>query len=315
MTRDSSNNSFPALNCEKKEFEFMHKIYTLLPSFLARTAFLAGVFVAVAGTARADGVACEPAKMAAKYPALAGKTIKIGQDGESVPFSMRDPKDFTKLSGLDADLARATFACVGVPIDFSVGTWAGLIPATMAGQIDIMWDTLLYTPDRAKKMDFVVYMNAATGMLVAKGNPKNIHSLGDLCGITATTTLGTTQEALLRDASGKCVAAGKTALNIITSSDMPSGVRLVQNGRADLVSINKFVGESLVAANPTVIESAFDVVTGAKISVGTAKGNPDLIKAIQDGLTAIRADGTEKAIYQRYNVDYSLTTEPTVLTE
>jgi len=232
-----------------------------------------------------------------------------------VPFSMRDPKDFSKLIGLDADLAQATFACIGVPMQFVVGTWSGLIPAAMAGQIDVMWDTLLYTPERAKKLDFVNYMNAATGMLVAKGNPKNIHGLGDLCGLTGTTTLGTTQEAMLRDASGKCVAVGKAAVNIITSTDMPSGLRFVQNARADLVAVNKFVGDSMVAANSTTVESAFDVITGAKIAVGTAKGNVDLVKALRDGLAAIRASGAEKAIYDRYHIDYGLTTEPVVLTE
>jgi polar amino acid transport system substrate-binding protein len=286
-----------------------------LPGFLRGAAFLAFLAVSALCGAKAEDAACEPAKLAAKYPGLAGKTIKIGQDGESVPFSTRDPKDFSKLVGLDADLARATFACIGVPMEFVIGTWSGLIPAAMSGQIDLMWDTLLYTPERAKKLDFVVYMNAATGMLVAKGNPKNIHALGDLCSLTATTALGTTQEAMLRDASSKCVAAGKPAVNIITSTDMPSGMRLVQNARADLVAVNKFVGESMVAANPTTMESAFDVVTGAKIAVGTAKGNPDLVKALRDGLTAIRASGAEKAIYERYHVDYSLTTEPTILTE
>ncbi len=275
-----------------------------LPAFLRGAASLALVAVSALCGAKADEATCEPAKLATKYPGLAGKTIKIGQDGESVPFSMRDPKDFSKLVGLDADLAQATFACIGVPMQFVIGTWSGLIPAAMSGQIDIMWDTLLYTPERAKKLDFVVYMNAATGMLVAKGNPKNIHSLGDLCGLT-----------MLRDASSKCVAAGKPAVNIITSTDMPSGMRLVQNARADLVAVNKFVGESMVTSNPTTIESAFDVITGAKIAVGTAKGNPDLVKALRDGLTAIRASGAEKAIYERYHVDYSLTTEPVTLTE
>jgi polar amino acid transport system substrate-binding protein len=274
-----------------------------------------GLALALSSPAHADDVTCEPTKAATKYPTLAGKTIKVGQDGESVPFSQRDPKDFNKLIGLDADLARAAFACVGVPIDFTIGTWSGLIPAVMAGQIDVMWDTLLYTPERAKKLDFVVYMNAATGMLVPKGNPKNIRAIGDLCGLTTTTTLGTTQEAMLRDANTKCTAAGKLAVNIITSPDMPSGLRLVQSGRADLVAVNKFVGDSMVASSPDKVESAFDVVTGAKISVGTAKGNADLVKAIKDGLTAIRANGTEKSIYERYHVDYSLTTDPVVLTD
>jgi polar amino acid transport system substrate-binding protein len=294
----------------------MRDFYRSMPPTLLRgTACLLFLLVSSLCGARADETACEPAKLATKYPSLAGKTIKIGQDGESVPFSMRDPKDFSKLVGLDADLAQAAFACIGVPTQFVIGTWSGLIPAAMSGQIDVMWDTLLYTPERAKKLDFVVYMNAATGMLVAKGNPKNIHAVGDLCSLTATTTLGTTQEAMLRDASSKCVAAGKPAVNIITSTDMPSGLRLLQNGRADLASVNKFVGDSMVAANSTTVESAFDVVTGAKIAVGTAKGNPDLVKALRDGLAAIRASGAEKAIYDRYHVDYSLTTEPAILTE
>jgi polar amino acid transport system substrate-binding protein len=135
--------------------------------FLQAAACLALLAVCALCSAKAEDASCEPAKLAAKYPGLAGKTIKIGQDGESVPFSMRDPKDFTKLIGLDADLAQATFACIGVPVQFTIGTWSGLIPAAMSGQIDVMWDTLLYTPERAKKLDFVVYMNAATGMLVA----------------------------------------------------------------------------------------------------------------------------------------------------
>jgi polar amino acid transport system substrate-binding protein len=258
--------------------------------------------------------ACEPAKLATKYPALAGKKLKIGQDGESPPFSYRDPKDFNRLLGLDADTARAVFACVGVPIEFTTGAWTGLIPATMSGQIDVMWDTLLYTPERAKRMDFVAYMNAATGAIVPKGNPKAIKSLDDLCGLTGTAGLGTTQEAMLRQAGEKCAAAGKKTVNVITSTDIPSGLRLVQHGRADVLLTNKFVGDMMAASNPAV-ETAFGVVTGARIGAGTAKGNNDLVKAIHDGLAALRANGELKKIFDANKVDYSLATEPEILTK
>jgi polar amino acid transport system substrate-binding protein len=258
--------------------------------------------------------ACEPAQLATKYPALAGKTLKIGQDGESPPFSYRDHKDFNRLLGLDADTARAVFACAGVPIEFTTGAWSGLIPATMSGQIDVMWDTLLYTPERAKRMDFVAYMNAATGVVVPKGNPKKIKSLDDLCGLTATTGLGTTQEAMLRQAAEKCVAAGKKTVDIITSTDIPSGMRLVQNGRADVLLTNKFLGDMMAASNAAV-EMAFGVVTGARLAAGTAKGNNDLVKAIYDGLAVLRANGELQKIFDANKVDYSLVTEPEILTK
>ncbi len=257
---------------------------------------------------------CEPGKLATKYPKLVGKKIKIGQDGESRPFSFRDPKDFNHLIGLDADVARAVFACAGVPIEFSTGSWSGLIPAAMSGQIDVMWDTLLYTAERAKKLDFVAYMNSATGVMVPKGNPKKVKVLDDLCGLSGTANLGTTQEAMLREASAKCTAAGKKAIDVITSTDMPAGTRLVQNARADVLVTNKFYGDALAETNKEV-EMAFGIVTNARIASGTAKGNDDLVKAMFDGLIVLRANGELKKIYDTYKVDYSLVTDPEILTK
>ena len=188
-----------------------------------------------ASPASAEAGKCEPGKLASKYPSLVGKTITIGQDGESPPYSYRDPKDFNHLLGLDADLARATFACAGIPIKFMTGGWSGLLPAVIAGQADAMWDTLYYTPERAKKADFVTYLTAATGGLVAKGNPKNIKSLDDVCGKRATAGLGTVEEATFRDLSKKCVASGKKPVSLVTYPDMPGGTRLIKNDRADIM--------------------------------------------------------------------------------
>lgn len=286
----------------------MRGIHRLLGTVLAGAWMLAG------GITGAWAQACEPAKVATKYPGLAGKTFKVGQDGESPPFSFRDPKDFNHLIGLDADTARAAFACIGVQITFVTGAWSGLIPATMAGQIDVMWDTLLYTPERAKQMDFVAYMNASTGVIVAKGNPKRIKALDDLCGFKATSGLGTTQEAMLRETSAKCTGAGKQPVEIIVSSDIPSGMRLVQHGRADALLTNKFLGDMMAASNAEV-ETAFGIKTGARIAAGIGKGKDELTRAIFDALTIMVADGSLKAIFEKYKVDYDLVTKPEILTK
>jgi polar amino acid transport system substrate-binding protein len=279
---------------------------------LLAVACLAGAAIT---TAHAAAPLCQPTKLASLYPGLVGKTITIGQDGESPPFSMRDPKDFNRIIGLDADLARAVFKCVGVPVKFTTGSWSGLIPAAMSGQIDVMWDQLLYTPERAKKLDFIAYMNSATGILVAKGNPKHLTSLDSLCGAKVTANLGTTQETMVHEQSAKCTATGKPPLEVISSSDIPSGLRLVQSGRADALVGNKFVVDNMAATHPADTESAFSVVTGAKLAAGTAKGNPDLVKAMLNGLTTLHADGTLKRIFDENHVDYSLAIEPAVLSQ
>jgi polar amino acid transport system substrate-binding protein len=241
--------------------------------------------------------------------------IKIGQDGESPPYSFRDPKDFQHLIGLDADMARWTFACAGVPVEFFTGGWSGLLPAVVAGQADVMWDTLYYTPERAKQIDYVIYMTAATGGLVAKGNPKKIASLDDVCGMRATAGLGTVEETAFRNLSLKCTSAGKGAVDIVTYPDMPGGTRLIQTSRADILMSDLGMVNRLVGLNSAAFERGFMIVTDYKVGVGLTKGNKDLTQAILDGLLTMKADGIDKALFAKYEVDYSLARINEILTK
>jgi polar amino acid transport system substrate-binding protein len=68
---------------------------------LSVIATLLAMAVLVPSVGRAADAKCEPDKLATKYPSLADKTIKIGTDGETSPYAMRDPKDFSHLIGLD----------------------------------------------------------------------------------------------------------------------------------------------------------------------------------------------------------------------
>lgn len=263
----------------------------------------------------AEAPKCEPDKLAAKYPGLVGKTMKIGTDGETAPYAMRDPKDFNHLIGLDTELAEATFKCIGVPIEFKFGAWSGQIPAVANGQTDAMWESLYYTPERAQQIDFVIYLLAATGGMVQKGNPKHIMGLDDVCGVRATAGLGTVEEAQFRQLSDKCVKDGKKPVEIVTFPDIPAGARLVMNDRADLLLINLGFVNQMVADNPDKLERSFMIKTDWKVGVGFGKGNKELEQAVADGLAAIRAEGTEKKIYDKYHFDYSLALPIETLTQ
>ncbi len=291
----------------------LEDLVVLIPTKPLSAAVMLGVLTVYATAARATDLKCEPARIAAKYPGIAGKTIRIGQDGESSPYSFRDPKDFNNLIGLDADLARATFECAGAPVEFVTGAWSGLLPAVIAGQADAMWDTLFYTPERAKKVDFVVYLSASSGGLVAKGNPKHVGSIADICGLQATAGLGTQEEASLREISAKCTSNGKKALDVITFPDIPAGARLVQNGRADVMVSDLAMVDSIAGNNPGSFERAFTIETSDKKAVGLTKGNTDLANAIRDGLSILRSNGGAKAIFARYHVDYAIMKDPEVL--
>jgi polar amino acid transport system substrate-binding protein len=272
--------------------------------FAVAAAVLAGTLAC--SPARAAEPACEPGALATKYPGLAGKTIKVAQDGEGPPYTFRDAENFDHLIGLDADLVRATFACIGVPFEFKTGAWSGLLPSVIAGQSDLMWSNLYYTPKRAEQVDFVTYLLAATRGLVHKGNPKNIHALDDACGARAAAGLGTVEEAMFRKISDQCVAAGKPPLEVITYPDRPSGIRMVQNDRADVLMGDAGSLAFFIKQYPNELESGYMILTDYSVGPGISKNVPDLRQAIFDAMQILQANGTQKELMVKYGVDPEL---------
>jgi polar amino acid transport system substrate-binding protein len=273
--------------------------------------FSAFVVTMLAGfsPAVAQSATCAPSK----YPTVAGKTFRIGQDGESPPYSFRDPQNFDQLIGFDADLARSAFSCLGAKVEFKIGGWSGLLPAVIAGQSDAMWDNLYYTAERAKQVDYITYMIAGTGILTKKGNPKNIHSVADACGLTATAVLGTVEEAAFRDQSAKCQGAGKPAINILTAPDIPAATRLIQTGRADLFMNDLAVIDILAADSKGELQRSVKIISDFKIGVAVKKGRDDLVNGIHDAIVIRQHDGTEKALYAKYKIDPSLSLPSEIL--
>lgn len=275
------------------------KVYAVFT--LAATLLFSNALMAQTGS-----TACEPAKLAQKYPTLVGKTIKIGVDPQTPPYIMRDAKDFNKLVGFDADLSREVLDCAGIKHEFFIGGWGGLLPALNAGQIDLFWDDLYYTAERAKQVNFVTYMQAGTGALTQPGNPKKITSMDTLCGTTAAVGVGTVEDPQVRAADEKCKSSGKPGINIMTFPDVAAGTRLVQTGRADVFLYDLGLIDSLVKDQPKMYSRGFAVLSGMAIGAAMSKQNKDLLNAVIDGMRIMQSSGKQKAIFEKYGLDPSL---------
>jgi polar amino acid transport system substrate-binding protein len=228
---------------------------------------------------------------------------------------MREASDFNKVTGSDVELAAAVLGCVGVKYEMFLGGWSGLMPATAGGQIDIFWDNLYYTPERAKQLDYVMYMHAATGAMTQAGNPKKITSMETSCGTTYAVGLGTVEEVAAKKQDEACKSSGKPAMTIMTYPDMASGIRLVQTGRADIMMSDLALVNSLVDENPKLYGLAYKIMSGFNVGAAVKKGNVDLLHAIDDGLLAIQADGKHKAILAKYKIDTDLMIPADIKTE
>ena len=286
---------------------------------MKRNGFAAALFtiglIIASLPARADEVKpCEPEKLATRYPSLVGKTIKIGQDGVSLPFNFRDPANPEKIIGSDADLARAVFKCIGVPVEFVTGIWSGLLPAVAGGRIDVMWDVLYYTPERAKMVDFVLYSTLADRAITRKGNPKNVHSLDDLCGLKAVAGLGTVEIVLLQKLSDKCVAGGKGPIELSTFQDRSQAWQLIETERVDVMLSNAVIATAIAEQKP-LLEAGFSFLPDIKVGVAVAKGQTELEQALMDGIAAAQASGEMAKIFVQYKLDPTWIRPSAILTQ
>jgi len=270
---------------------------------------LVGLVVAgavVAGAAGTALAACEPDKVATKYPGLAGKTIKVGLDPTLPPIMYRDPNNPSKIIGQDPDMVDAAMKCLGLKYELVGLDFGTLIPTLQAGQIQLVWSNIYYTPARAQAADFVNYATTGTAGIVKKGNPKGIKTIDDVCGKRAAPILGTVEDKGFQDASAKCVAAGKPAIEITPYPNAPATSRAIENDRADLSMYDVVLVDQVVRSNPDKFERAYYFRSNIKVGVAVKKGNEELVTAIKDAITELQANGTQKALMQKNGIDPTL---------
>lgn len=107
-------------------------------------ALILGVFAGGVGALRAQTAP-------AKHDFLPTGELRVGIDPEQPPliFIQND-----RVSGVEADLARAFATDLGVPLNFVVMDWDELIPALNEGKIDIIMSGMTATEIRSVRVNF-----------------------------------------------------------------------------------------------------------------------------------------------------------------
>lgn len=260
-------------------------------------------FFGLAAMAMSANAACEPEKAAEKYPNLAGKPVQVATTPLYAPYSYTEND---KMMGLDIEINERALECVGLDWEYTKGAWSSLLPTVLNGHTDAMVANLYYNEERAKQVDFIVYMKAGSAMLVLHGNPHDVKSMDDLCGLKTSVVAGSFSQPVVEEQSRTCVAAGKPEIGILVAPETDAAIRGLENGRLDFLLDN--VGAAAVRVNdsPDRFEIAF--VTTREVYVGNAvkEGNDELAQAYYDGMRQIYEDGTVAELFRKYGIDEQL---------
>ncbi|MFD1935850.1 MULTISPECIES: ABC transporter substrate-binding protein [Nonomuraea] len=142
------------------------------------------------------------------------------------PMEMYKPGT-QEMTGVDADLAVAIGARLGLKTRIINASFDGLIPGLQGGRWDIAMAALSDLEQRRKAVDFVDYFNAGGSIMVAKGNPEGIKTLADLCGKKVVLAKGSSNLEIGKRQNDRCAQK----MEIMQSEDAPTGLLTIDSGR------------------------------------------------------------------------------------
>ena len=159
-------------------------------------------------------------------------SIRIGFANEA-PFGYTTPDG--KITGEAPEIARRIFARLGIDsVEPVLTEWASLIPGLRARRFDVIAAGMFITPKRCRQVDFSdPTYRLGQAFLVKSGNPKNLHSYGDILERPAA-KLAIVAGAVERSYARK---AGIPGDRILTVPDQTSMLSAVQFGRADAAAL------------------------------------------------------------------------------
>lgn len=230
--------------------------------------------------------------------AAAAEPLRLGTEGAYPPFNYIE-SDGT-IAGFDVEIGQELCKRIGAECEVVAQDWDGIIPGLLARKYDFIIASMFITEDRKQQVDFTdpYYMAAMTHVV-----PKD-------AGITEFTN-----ESL----AGKVIGAqsGTTQADYITATYPDADIRLYPTQdevNLDMVSgrIDLQVGDMLPMLDWTTksgdgacCELAGEPITdpafvGEGVGIALRQEDDDLRERLNKALQDIRADGTYKAINDKY---------------
>lgn len=225
------------------------------------------------------------------------ETIKMGTEGAYAPFNSVN-KD-GKLEGFDIDIGNALCAEMKVECEWVTADWDGIIPALMSKKFDTIVASMSITDERKQKIDFTQKYYTSPVKFAAPKDAKVDISVDGLKGKIIGVQGSTVTENFVKGMFGEVAEIKAYGAQDEANLDFVSG-------RVDLIAADSFVlydflatkdGDFAEAVGPDFDDPKY---LGEGIGIGVRKGDDALKDRLNKAIKAIRANGTYKAINDKY---------------
>lgn len=226
------------------------------------------------------------------------KKVRIGVEGAYPPFSYVEPSG--ELAGFDIDIAKALGKAMGVEITLVAQDWDGIIPALLAKKYDAIIASMSITAERKKKVAFSnKYYQTPAKFVCKKGTMENF-SRKAIKGKSVGVQRATIHDKYLTDNYGKDVTVKRYGTQDEAYLDIVAG--RIDMLLADSVALSdgflkKKEGKDYQFIGPDLTDKKW---FGDGAGIAIRKQDKDLVALFNKAIDTIRADGTYKAIQDKY---------------
>jgi polar amino acid transport system substrate-binding protein len=251
--------------------------------------------------------------LAAKVPDAIksdGKIV-IGTDSSYPPNEFLDTDGKTVI-GWDVDLFNAIAAKLGLKTEWQSAVFDAIIPGIESGKYEMGVSSFFITDDRKKQADMVSYYNVGTQWLTKKGNPNGIQP-DAACGKKVAVQTNTAQDTDdLAKRQEKCKSEGKPAITIDRYQRQDQATASVVSGKDDATLADSPVMAYAVKQTNGQLELLGDAYDTYFYGSVIKQGQAEFAQAVADAVKALIADGTYKAILDKWGVQAGAIDSPAV---
>lgn len=228
-------------------------------------------------------------------------TLTVGSDTTYPPQEFVDTTT-GQSTGFDIDLITAIAQRMGLKVNIVRADFGTIIDSLIAKRYDVVISAVTINADRQKKVDFVPYFNAGESLLVPQGNPKNITTIGGMCGLKVGVQNGTVEQSDAQAADTACKKAGKQGIAITALQNQTDVVQLLATGRVDATYQDSPVTDYYISLNPGHFQVGGSVVNAAPEGIVVRKGDTSMFNAVQTAFNQLKTAGTYDALFSKWHL-------------
>ena len=209
------------------------------------------------------------------------------------PYEMT--ADDGSFEGIDVEIAGAIAEKLGLELQIDDMDFDAALLAAQTGKSDMVMAGVTVTEDRQTVMDFSDSYAAGIQVVIVPED-SDIASIDDMTGKMIGVQRGTTGD---QYCSASVEDGGFGEENVTRYDNGLTAVQALNNGQVDCVVIDNAPAQEFVAANPglKILDTEY---ANEEYAIGVAKGNTQLLDAINTAIAELKADGTIQSILDKY---------------